>query len=110
MTRILAALVLVGLVSGCTTAQIEGTKSFVRASISNFCNYYPGADAAFQAIAASGRLSANVIARERQAVQAASALCADPPTDTATAFGAVTRILAVLMTVETQAKREAGVI
>jgi hypothetical protein len=110
MTRILVSIAFLALVSGCTTAQVEGTKAFVRASIANFCNYYPGAHLAFEAIAASGRLSANVIAREQQAVRAAAALCADPPTDTATAFGAVTRILAVLMTVESQAKREAGVI
>lgn len=110
MKRLISVVALVLLVSGCTTVQIEQTKGYVRQSISAFCNYYPSADAGFQLIVASGRLSANVIARERQAVQAATALCSSPPTDTATAFGAVTRILAVLITVEAQAKREAGVI
>ena len=105
----IVALVAFGL-AGCTTAQIEQTKEYVRQSIVQFCTYYPGAHNAFMVVAASGKLSANVIAREAQAVRAADALCASPPTDTATAFSAVTRILAVLVTVEAQAKREAGII
>lgn len=104
MNRILALLALMAL-SGCTTAQIDQTKDLARQSIAVICGAYPISHAAFQAFAANRQLSATLIAREQQAVRALEAICASPPTDTATAIASASRVFAVLLASADQARK-----
>jgi len=107
--KTLAALAIAALaLAGCTTADIQQAENIVRQAVSGFCSTYPALDVAFQSYAATGRVSATNIARERQAVVAAAALCADPPRDSATAMAAAGRILGSLVSIKTEAQRQAG--
>lgn len=96
------------LAAGCTTAQIEQANNIARQAVSGFCTAYPALDIAFQSYAATGRVSVTNVARERQAVNAAAALCADPPRDSATAMAAASRILGSLVSIKAEAQRQAG--
>ena len=101
---ILAALSL----AACTTAQIDTGKRIAAASIETVCNSFPAADFAFQQYVATGRVSQEVVAREKAAVAALYAICADPPKDTKTAIASASRVLTALLSAAAEARKQAG--
>lgn len=94
--------------AACTTAQIDAGKAIARRSIDAVCTSYPAADVAFEQVAATGRVSPDVINRKRSAVAALTAICADPPKDTKTAISSASRVLSALLSAAAEARRQAG--
>ncbi len=91
------------LLVGCTTAEIEQGKDLARKSIDVVCTSYPAPHFAFMALAASGRLRADLIEKERLAVVALEAICA-----TKTAIAAASRVFTALLNAAAEARRQAA--
>lgn len=108
MRNILIVAALALSLAGCTTAQIDQGKAIARASIDAVCTSYPAADIAFEQVAATGRVSADVINKKRSASAALAAICADPPKDTKTAIASASRVLTALLQAAAEARRQAG--
>lgn len=101
MNRVIALIAVLAF-GACTPQQQDDTYAIVCASI-------PVADQAFQIYAASGRVSANVIANEQLAVAAAQSVCNGPrPADTRTAVAAVQRAMSSILASTKAARTQAG--
>lgn len=88
--------------SACTTAEKDDSFAVACASVSV-------ADAGFQLYAATGRVSAKTIEKERVAVAAAQAVCSGPrPADVRTSMAAVQRALTAIIEATRQARVQAG--
>lgn len=94
--------------AGCTTAQVDQGKAIARASIDTVCSTYLAPHAAFQALAATGRLKPDLVEKERLAVVALEQICADPPKDAKTAIASASRVFSALLNAAAEARKQTG--
>ena len=97
--------------AGCTTAELDTNvkraEAFARASIATICANLPTAQASFEALVATGKLKSSLVTRGRQSIVALNAVCVAPPSDTATAIAAASRVLAAVIQATAEARAQA---
>ncbi|KAA0970791.1 cell wall anchor protein [Aureimonas fodinaquatilis] len=104
MKRVLIAAAAALALTGC--ANMDGLIQSKQDELAQICRTEPIIHAAFVAIAADGSISKRIVQAELEAHTTIAAICANPPTDTATALATAAEAYARVLSARAKAAEQ----